>query len=89
MTAGTWASSLFSEERGIPLDQAALWLAIYWSTFTIGRIFYGFIKTDAVTLVLRGSLIAALVGAILLAWAPVLVGWLSGAGSGRLCHRSP
>lgn len=72
MTAGTWASSLFSEVRGIPLDQAALWLAIYWSTFTVGRIFYGFIHTDDVVVhVLRGSMVAALVGSILLAWSPL------------------
>jgi fucose permease len=80
MTSGNWASSLYAE-RGVPLNQAAFWVAVYWATFTIGRIFYGIVKVDAyITAVLRGSMIAALVGAILLAWAPVM--WVGLVGLG-------
>jgi len=80
MTSGNWASSLYAE-RGVPIEQAAFWVAVYWATFTIGRIFYGIVKVDAyITAVLRGSMIAALLGAILLAWAPTM--WVGLAGLG-------
>lgn len=71
MTTGTWATSLFSEERGIPIDQAALWVSFYWLTFTIGRIVYGIFNLEGiVTIVLRASMILFAAGAALWGWAP-------------------
>lgn len=43
ITAGQWTYSLFTEGRGIDISTAGLWVSIYWATFTLGRIVFGFI----------------------------------------------
>lgn len=48
--AGTWAYSLFTESRGVPMMTAGLWVSIYWGALTAGRllagIVVGFVQTD-------------------------------------------
>lgn len=77
LTAGNWAFSIFTEARGVSLAVAGFWTSAFWATFTAGRIFFGFVTVNSLANLLRGCLLGALAGAILLAWAPVpLVGFL-------------
>jgi fucose permease len=73
-TLGYWTFSLLTESRGIPLETAGFWAGSYWAMFTIGRIVAG-VWTNRVTVhaLVRGSLLAALSGAVLLWWNPVAV----------------
>ncbi|HSB10151.1 MAG TPA: MFS transporter [Blastocatellia bacterium] len=40
--AGTWAYSLFTEARGVPMMVAGMWVSIYWGSLTAGRLLAGF-----------------------------------------------
>ncbi|MCE2490100.1 MAG: MFS transporter [Anaerolineae bacterium] len=42
-SAGNWSYTLFSEFRAIERATAATWLGLYWGSFSLGRILYGFI----------------------------------------------
>ncbi len=42
-SAGNWSFTLFSEFRAIESATAATWLGLYWGSFSMGRILYGFI----------------------------------------------
>ncbi len=42
-SAGNWSFTLFSEFRAIERATAATWLGLYWGSFSLGRILYGFI----------------------------------------------
>ncbi|MCC6397572.1 MAG: MFS transporter [Bacteroidetes bacterium] len=71
---GTWAYTLLVESRGIHAEVAGLWVGSYWATFTVGRFVAGvYAKRTGVNLLVTGSLIAALLGAVLLWWNPVSV----------------
>ena len=69
---GQWAYTLLTQSRGIASEVAGPWVSIYWGVFTIGRIFFGLISSrfDA-TRLLRGCLIAVVVGTFLFAWNPL------------------
>ncbi|MDX1992155.1 MAG: MFS transporter [bacterium] len=68
---GAWAYSLFTQERGIAEETAGLWVAIYWGVFTIGRITAGIITGRiGITLLLRLSMIGALLATMLFTWNP-------------------
>lgn len=68
---GTWTYSLLTESRGISPALAGLFTGSYWATFTIGRIVAGlYAKRAGVHLIVQGSVVAALLGAVLLAWNP-------------------
>ena len=71
-TLGMWAYTLLTESRGIASSLAGLWAGSYWATFTIGRVLAGIytLHIGAHSLI-RGSLIAAFVGAFLLWWNPI------------------
>lgn len=71
VAVGQWTFSLFTEARAIPTGVASFWVSVYWATFTAGRILLGFVveRTSAV-MVLRVSMIGAIVGAGLLWWNP-------------------
>jgi fucose permease len=43
VTAGQWAYSLFTIERGVNAARAARWVSIYWGALTAGRIVFGII----------------------------------------------
>ncbi len=71
VSLGTWAYSLLVESRGIAPAAAGLWTGSYWATFTIGRVAAGlYAKRAGVNLMVQGSLVAAWLGALLLAWNP-------------------
>jgi fucose permease len=42
-TAGNWASPLL-ESRTIDLNTAAIWVSLYWLSFTVGRLFFGLVN---------------------------------------------
>lgn len=69
---GAWTYSLLTEARGIPPQQAGFWAGSYWATFTIGRMVAGlYANRLGVNTVVRRSLLAALVGAVILWWNPL------------------
>jgi fucose permease len=66
--AGQWAFSLFTEARGVSAPTAGLWVSLYWASLTAGRLLFGAIAGLApLRLLLRGCLIAAVLGTALLA----------------------
>lgn len=71
VTLGLWTYSLLVESRGIAPESAGLWAGSYWAMFTIGRIAAGlWTNRVGVNALVRGSLLAALAGALLLWWNP-------------------
>jgi len=69
---GIWAYTLLVESRGINPEVAGFWVGSYWATFTVGRIVAGvYAKRLGANLLVFGSLIAALIGTVLLWWNPV------------------
>jgi len=69
---GQWVFPLFTQSRGVSEVSAGEWVAIYWGSFTIGRIFFGAIITRLNTLMLvRGCMAFVLLGALLLLWNPI------------------
>src|SRR5690606_12545911 len=71
---GVWGYTLLTEARGVSPAAAGLWAGSYWAMFTVGRMIAGLYtrRIGAQTLVL-GSLLGALVGAVLLWWDPAPV----------------
>lgn len=71
LTVGLWAFSLLTESRGLPRDQAALWVSLYWGMFTVGRVVAGvFAGRLGVDRVILFSLALAMLSALLLWWSP-------------------
>ncbi len=71
ITLGSWAYTLLTESRGIAPSVAGLWTGSYWGTFTLGRILAGlYTKRVGVHTLVRGSVLFALLGAVLLWWNP-------------------
>lgn len=74
VSLGTWAYTLLIESRGIQPEVAGFWAGSFWATFTVGRVVAGlYAKRAGVNLLVLGSLIAALLGAVLLWWNPANV----------------
>jgi fucose permease len=68
---GQLANTLFVDGRGIEQETAGFWISAYWALFTIGRLIMGVIADKIpVKLLLRGSMIGAVIGAGLLWFAP-------------------
>lgn len=71
LTLGHWSYSLLTESRGIAPETAGLLAGGYWGMFTVGRVLAGLYAQKAGTdLLLRGSMLSALAGALLLLWNP-------------------
>lgn len=71
LTLGTWIYSLLTEARGIDPAPAGLVAGSYWAFFTIGRVLAGlYTKKIPILVILRGALLTALAGAMLLWWNP-------------------
>ena len=71
ISLGIWLYSLLIESRGISPAVAGLWAGSYWATFTVGRLVAGlYAKRVGVNLLVQGSLVGALLGAVLLVWNP-------------------
>jgi fucose permease len=68
---GQWSKSIFFEARGIAEAVASNWVAIYWLSFTIGRIVFGFIvQRVAAEHLIRFCLAGATAGMLLFVWNP-------------------
>ncbi|MCI0691338.1 MFS transporter [candidate division KSB1 bacterium] len=62
--AGTWAYSLFTEGRGVPVMTAGTWVSVYWGCLTAGRLLSGFvINFVPVRLLLRYCIFGIALGA--------------------------
>jgi len=71
LTLGHWSYTLLTESRGIAPEVAGLWAGSYWGMFTIGRVLAGLYARRAGTdTLLRGSMLSALAGALLVLWNP-------------------
>ena len=68
---GTWVYTLLTESRGVSPAAAGFWTGSYWAMFTLGRMLAGlYTRRISANTLLRGSLVAALAGALLLWWNP-------------------
>ncbi len=71
VSLGAWTYTLLTESRGVQPGTAGLVAGSYWATFTIGRILAGvFTKRVGVNTLVKGGLVIALTGALLLWWNP-------------------
>jgi fucose permease len=62
--AGTWAYSLFTEGRSVPMAMAGTWVSVYWGCLTAGRLLSGFaVNFLPVRLLLRYCIIGIAFGA--------------------------
>lgn len=67
VSTGQWSYSLLTLGRGIDPIVASTWVSLYWGSFTLGRIVFGFIvERINVQRFLRAALVAASLGAGLL-----------------------
>jgi fucose permease len=70
-SAGTWAAPFFTMQ-GVDAFIANNWVTAYWLSFTIGRIVFGAFVTRLDTAwTIRGCLLGATAGALLVVWRPV------------------
>jgi fucose permease len=67
LTTGNWAFTIFTEARGIDAARAGLWVSLFWGSFALGRILFGFVQVKSLANLLRAVMLAALGGALLLA----------------------
>jgi fucose permease len=67
VSAGNWSFSLFTIGRGIEPGSAALWVSLYWGSFTFGRFFFGALG-DRLTIStqIRGALAGAIFATLLI-----------------------
>ncbi len=70
-TPGNWIFSVYTDGRGIHEVVAAQWVSVYAASFTIGRIFFGFIINRVnPNKLLQVCIMGALVGAGMMWWNP-------------------
>lgn len=72
MTAGAWGYTLLTEGRGIAREAATSLVTLYWASFTLSRILFGFIAPHVKTAyAIRALALGAVAGSTLI--------WLGGA----------
>lgn len=78
VSAGQWSFTLFTEGRGADTQTAALWVSLYWASFTGGRFLLGVLSERLrAAQILRTSMLLALLGMGLLWWSPqIWVGYM-------------
>ncbi|MEW6471434.1 MAG: MFS transporter [Actinomycetota bacterium] len=70
-TAGQWAFSLLTVERGVSLATAGAWTGGFWASLTAGRLVVGAFGSRLVPDQILGVAVAGIVaGAVLLWWSP-------------------
>jgi len=70
-STGQWSKSVFFESRGIAEAVAGNWVAIYWLSFTLGRIVFGFlVQRLTARRLLAVSMGGAVAGMALFVWNP-------------------
>ena len=73
---GNWLFSLLTEARGVRPELAGIWVSLYWASLTLGRIVFGVVVSRiSPTTLLRGSMLAAVLGTLLI-WANI-ASWLT------------
>ncbi len=64
---GNWVYSLLTEARHIEPTLAGAWVSLYWASLTVGRILFGLVVSRiSPTALLRGSMIGAVLAALLI-----------------------
>jgi len=72
ISAGQWAFTLLTEERGLGTTVAGLAVSAYWGSLTAGRLLLAFLGNRATPAsLLRWSTVGAAVATALLWWSPV------------------
>lgn len=65
---GQWIFTILTKSRSLEEETAGLWTSVYWGSFTVGRIIFGFILTKvSVQRVMNAALLGMVAGTILLA----------------------
>lgn len=77
-SAGQWSPVLFKESRQVAEATVGIWISIYGASFTIGRIFFGFIVHRFKTVsMIRFCMVGIIFGMFLLWWNPsVILGYI-------------
>jgi fucose permease len=76
-SAGQWAFTVLREARGVAVESAGAWTAIYWACLTVGRVGTGFAVTRASPdRLVRAGTLGAAAGAALYAVLPGAAGGL-------------
>lgn len=71
ITPSDWTPSLLTTARNFDEPTAGTWVGLYWLSFTLGRIIFGFIANRVpVNAGIRGCLIGMIVGVALMWWNP-------------------
>ena len=73
-TVGQWSYTLLTEARGVGAERAGIWVAVYFGAIGVGRVLLG-VVADRIGLdrLIRLSTVTALAGALLFAFAPVML----------------
>lgn len=67
-TAANWSFTLFTESRGVDIYTAGQWSSLYWWSFTLGRLVFGFIADRTpLNLSVRACMLMLIGGSLLLA----------------------
>lgn len=67
-----WAYTILTASRGMKLEDAGPWVAIYLAAFTGGRIFFGLIANRfTIDHTLRACMLGTIIGAVLFWWNPI------------------
>jgi fucose permease len=65
-TAGNWSYTVLTESRAVDIITAGQWVSLYWWSFTLGRLLFGFIADRvSVTSAIRACFLLVLAGAML------------------------
>ncbi|MCX7683467.1 MAG: hypothetical protein N2508_16115 [Anaerolineae bacterium] len=70
-SAGQWAYSLLTHSRALAPAVAGRWVSVYWGTFTVGRILFGFVAARAGLIPLLRVCTAGIVVGAMLFWSNV------------------
>ncbi len=69
VAAGQWTYTLLTESRSVSENIAGLWVGIYWGSFTVGRVLFGFAVDQINPLwLIRVGMLGAALGAALIWW---------------------
>lgn len=66
-TVGLWSPTFFRTLRGVSVENAGIWVSMYYGCITIGRIVTGFfVEKTGIRVVLRGGSVISALGFVLL-----------------------
>lgn len=79
LTTANWSYTIFTETRGVAARTAGIWVSLFWGSFAVGRIFFGFLQVNSIARLLRVVMLTAMAGTLIFAAAPA--GWLAMVGA--------